>query len=43
MAKQDYIPAQDLAFLAWHDQFKTGVTANIATTKIRDEIRSATR
>ena len=29
MAKTDYIPPGDLQFLAWHDQFKAGVTANL--------------
>jgi hypothetical protein len=31
MSKQAFIPKSDSAFAAWHDQFKTGVTANIAT------------
>lgn len=31
MAQNDFIPRQDPNFLIWHDQFKTFVTANIAT------------
>ena len=31
MAKTDYVPRTDDALLVWHDQFKTTVTANIAT------------
>ena len=31
MPKQDPIPRPDPQFLIWHDQFKTFVTANIAT------------
>jgi hypothetical protein len=30
MAKQDFIPPKDDAFLVWHDRFKTTVTANLA-------------
>jgi len=31
MAKNDFIPPQDPNYLAWHDQFKTGVLAQAAT------------
>ena len=31
MAKSDYLPPKDSEYLLWHDKFKTGVTANIAT------------
>src|ERR1039458_6747996 len=31
MPKTDYVPRTDEDLLVWHDQFKTTVTANIAT------------
>ena len=30
MAKTDYIPQKDAAYLAWHDLFKAGVLAQAA-------------